>query len=144
MDIVELIKTAKIGRERKEAQIDTCAPFAAALYDVLLENGFSPSLVTVGYRAGGLRNTWYHSVVKCDDVMYDSLGEFSTEIIRARLRIHPSVMYELTFTPDYREGCYDEEDYSVLYEFLVDELRKSAKRLAPPAAKAQPAATFCP
>jgi hypothetical protein len=28
MDIIELIKKAKIGRERKDAQIDTCAACA--------------------------------------------------------------------------------------------------------------------
>ncbi len=38
LDIKELIRSAKIGRERKDAQIETCSVFAAALHDVLAEN----------------------------------------------------------------------------------------------------------
>ena len=131
MDIVELIKTAKIGRERRDAQVDTCAPFAAALYDVLMENGFEPSLVCVGYRGASVERSWYHSVVSVDGVMYDSLGEFSADIHRARIKVKDPANYVLTFEPDGRFGCYDEDDYDVLYEFLVTEFRKAAKRLTP-------------
>lgn len=55
MDIEALLKTAIIGRERKDAQIETCAPFAAALYDVLAENGFEVGLAVVG-RIGSTHN----------------------------------------------------------------------------------------
>lgn len=129
MDIAELIKTAKIGRERKDAQVDTCAPFAAALYDVLNENGLSPRMVCVGYRGATADSSWYHAVVSVNGVMYDSLGEFSEDIHKARNKIGPKSGYKLTFQRDTRNGCYDEEDYGVLYEFLVKELRKAARKL---------------
>lgn len=129
MDIIELIKTAKIGRERKDAQVDSCAAFAAALYDVLVENGFLPSLVTASYRGVTVERTWYHAVVEVDGKMYDSLGEFSTQIMRDRLKIHKSTSYELKYEPDRREGCYDEDDFQGVYDFLVKEFRKTAKKL---------------
>lgn len=129
LDIVDLIMQAKIGRERKEAQIDTCAPFAAALYDVLEENGFEVEMVTAGHTGFGHQHAWYHSVVKVEDKFYDSMGEFSTEIVRKRNKIHPSVRYELTFKPDVRGNDFDEEDYPGLYDFLLKELRKSAIKL---------------
>lgn len=129
MDILELIKSAKIGRERKDAQIDTCAPFAAALYDVLAENGFDVNLFVAGYRGVSADNTWYHLVVEHDGTYYDSLGEFSTDIMRKRLKIHPRTQYELTFKPEPRPGCYEEEDFELLYDFLADEFRKAARKL---------------
>lgn len=135
MDIVELIMSAKIGRERKDAQVDTCAPFAAALYDVLLENGFDAELVSVGYKGATVEHSWYHAVVSVDGTMYDSLGEFSEDILKARMKIKPTVEYKLSFAPDIRDGCYDEDDYQVLYDFLVAQLRKSARKLSPLDAK---------
>jgi hypothetical protein len=130
MDIVGLIKTAKIGRERKDAQVDSCSAFAAALYDVLEENGFSPSLVTACYRGATVETTWYHLVVEVEGKMYDSLGEFSTEIMRDRLKVHPKVRYELKYTLEIRDDCYDEDDFGGVYEFLVKEFRKTAKKLS--------------
>jgi hypothetical protein len=129
MDIIELIKTAKIGRERKDAQVDSCAAFAAALYDVLAENGFAPSMVTACYRGVSVDSTWYHQVVKVDGKMYDSLGEFSTRIMRDRLKVRQSTAYELEYQPDRREGCYDEDDFQGVYDFLAKEFRKTAKKL---------------
>lgn len=129
MDIIELLKTAKIGRERKEAQIDTCAPFAAALYDVLFENGFDVNLFVVAYRGATVDSTWYHLVVEHDGIYYDSLGEFSTDIMRTRLKVRSSTQYELTFKREPRPGCYEEEDYAVLYDFLLDEFRRAARKL---------------
>jgi len=129
VDIVELIMQAKIGRERRDAQIETCAPFAAALYDVLEENGFEVRMVTAGRTGVSANMTWYHSVVQVDGRFYDSMGEFSTEIVRKRNRIHHSVNYELSFMPDTRDDCFDADDYQALYEFLLKELRKSARKL---------------
>lgn len=127
MDIVELIKTAKIGRERKDAQVDSCSAFAAALFDVLEENGFSPSLVTANYRGATSETTWYHLVVEIDGTMYDSFGEFSTDIMRKRVKAIST--YELRYTPETREDCYDEDDFGGVYEFLVKEFRKTAKKM---------------
>ena len=129
MDIVELIKTAKIGSERKAAQIDSCAPFAAALYDVLIENGLDVSLVTACHRAVTVDRTWYHLVVEHDGTYYDSLGEFSTEMVRKRLKIHPKIEWDLTYRPEPREDCYDEDDFADLHDFFVDAFRAAAKRL---------------
>ncbi|MCS4088577.1 hypothetical protein [Rhizobium sp. BK176] len=139
MDIAELIKSAKIGRERKDAQIDSCSAFAAALYDVLEENGYSPSLVNASYRGATIERTWHHLVVEVDGTMYDSLGEFSTEIMRARSKIHPTVSYELKYSPEIRDDCYDEDDFGGVYEFLVKEFRKTAKKLNVLEEKAVPA-----
>lgn len=47
MNIDAIIKAAKLGRERKDAQVDTCAVFAAALYDVLSAKGLQCQMVTV-------------------------------------------------------------------------------------------------
>jgi hypothetical protein len=128
-NIADLIKNAKIGRERKDAQIDTCGPFGAALYDVLVEYDFDVNLVVAGYRGVTTERTWYHLVIEHDGTYYDSLGEFSTEIMRQRLKIHPRSEYALSFKPEPRLGCYEEEDYELLYDFLVAEFRKAARKL---------------
>lgn len=47
MDVDLIIKAAKLGRERKDAQVDTCTVFAAALYDVLSSQGVQCKMVTV-------------------------------------------------------------------------------------------------
>ena len=129
MDIVELIKSAKIGRERKDAQVDSCAAFAAALYDVLSENGFSPSMVTACYRGATSQSNWYHAVVEVDGKMYDSLGEFSTEIMRQRAKVGKNSSYELKYEPEPREDCFDALDFQGVYDFLLNEFRKTAKKL---------------
>lgn len=129
MDIVELIKKAKIGSERKDAQVDSCSAFAAALYDVLAENGFSPSMVTACYRGATIETTWYHAVVEVNGKMYDSLGEFSTEIVRNRLKVHKSSDFDLRYEPEPRADCYDEFDYQGVYDFLIEQFRKTAKKL---------------
>ena len=79
MDIDAFIKAAKLGRERKDAQVDTCAVFAAALYDVLTAQGLQCQMVTVV--PNGL-SKWAHAVVEVSGRYYDSLGEFSAGIYR--------------------------------------------------------------
>lgn len=129
MDIIELIKTAKLGRERKDAQVDTCAPFAAALHDVLIENGLDVTLSVACHKGATYQHIWYHLVVQHGGTYYDSLGEFSKEIIRKRLKIHPSVDFPLTFEPETRPGCYEEDDYEALFEFFAGAFRKAAAKL---------------
>jgi hypothetical protein len=46
MDISVAIKAAKLGRYRKESQVDTCTVFAAALYDLLREQGIPCQMAT--------------------------------------------------------------------------------------------------
>lgn len=123
-DIDALIRAAKIGRERKEAQIETCSVFAAALHDVLQENGCRPSVACVAYRQTS--RPWAHCVVEVDGEYYDSMGRFDAEILRKRLKIHPTVAFKLEFAPEPRDDCYDESDYEELYQFLLERLRKAA------------------
>lgn len=124
MNIEELIKSAKIGRARKDAQVDTCAVFAAALYD-LLSAAMACKMVTVVNR-GVL--PWAHSVVEVDGRYYDSLGEFSTPIYRVRAKIHPSVTLNLRYQADSREECYEPE-FAEMYAFYLKELTKSFRRI---------------
>lgn len=129
MDILELIRTAKIGLERKAAQTETCAPFAAALYDALAENGVKATLAVAcrkGYRSD---RTWYHLVVAHGGRYYDSLGEFSSEILRKRLKIHPSVQFELEFKREPRDGCYEEADHDALHSFLLHAFRRAVNKM---------------
>lgn len=128
MDIVSLIKNAKLGGERKAAQVDSCAPFAAALFDVLKENGLDASLSVASHRAIVAQNSWYHGIVEYDGSFYDSLGEFSPDIMRKRLKIHPSVDYQIAIKADRREGFYEDEEEE-MYAFFLKALRKSAKAL---------------
>jgi hypothetical protein len=129
LDISRLILEAKIGRERKAAQEDTCGSFAAALYDVLLENGVRASVKTASFHFGqSSQADWYHAVVEVDGRLFDSMGEFSNDAVRARLKIHPKVETRIAIKPDDRDSCYDEELH-VLHEFLVKELRKAIRRI---------------
>ena len=129
MDILELIKTTKIGSERKAAQTETCAPFAAALHDVLAENGVETNLMVASRKGYRSDRTWYHLVVEQGGRYYDSMGEFGSEILRKRLKIHPTVQFELEFMPESRDGCYEEADYDVLHEFLLRAFRRAAAKL---------------
>lgn len=121
MDIEATIKAAKLGRTRKDAQIDTCSVFAAALYDLLITN-MPCKMVTVV--KGGL-GSWAHSVVEVDGRYYDSLGEFSTEIYRVRTKIHPTVRLDIAYKPDTRDDCYEAE-FDELHAFYLKMLRKAA------------------
>jgi hypothetical protein len=100
-----------------------------ALYDVLAENGVSPTIISACQRGATVDTTWYHQVVEVDGKMYDSLGEFSTEIIRDRLKVHKSSNFELKYKSERREGCYEEEDFQGVYDFLLKEFRKTATKL---------------
>lgn len=121
-----LIMTAKLGGARKDAQVDTCAVFAAALFDVAVEAGMACQLYTAAFHLAGFREPrWYHSVVAIRGSYYDSQGTFDLEICRRRLKLHPSVRCNLTFQPDTRDGMYEEE-FEELYRFYAKALRKSA------------------
>ncbi len=122
MDIASTIIVAKLGRTRKEAQEDTCTVFAAALYDLLCSRGISCNMVTAVKHGF---SSWAHAVVEVDGRYYDSMGEFSTSIYRARARIHPSVNLDISYQPDVREDCYEEE-FVELYNFYQKMLDKAA------------------
>ena len=121
MDIDAIIKAAKLGRERKDAQVDTCAVFAAALYDVLSAQGIQCGMVTVV--PNGLDN-WAHAVVEVAGRHYDSMGEFSSEIYRARARVHPAVQFQFDYRSDSRCECYEAE-FDELHAFFVNALNKA-------------------
>jgi hypothetical protein len=125
MDIQDVILQAKLGRYRKDAQIDTCAVFAAALYDVLKARGIACALYTAAYGCNYSSGAeWYHSVVKVGDRYFDSMGEFSLDIYRARARIHPKVKSRMDFKRDSRIGCYEEE-FDEMHAFYVGKLGKA-------------------
>lgn len=121
MDIDAIIKAAKLGRERKDAQVDTCTVFAAALYDVLSAQGIQCGMVTVV--PNGLDN-WAHAVVEVAGRYYDSMGEFSASIYRVRAKIHHSVNFELDYRADSRCECY-EPKFDELHAFFVKALNKA-------------------
>lgn len=86
-------------------------------------------MIAACYRGATVDSTWYHQVVEVDGKMYDSLGDFSTEIIRDRLKVHKASKFELKYQPESRDGCYDEDDFQGVYDFLVKEIRKTANKL---------------
>lgn len=125
-DIARIIKEAKLGGARKEAQIDACEPFAAALFDVLTAAGIEAKFFCASFFIVGSRSPkWAHAVVQSGGVFYDSLGLFNHEIIRSRQKTHKTVQTELRFEPDVRE--YDEGDWAYMYAFCRKKLEKSVK-----------------
>lgn len=126
MDIDAIIKAAKLGRERRDAQVDTCAVFAAALYDVLSAQGIHCQMVTVV--PNGL-SKWAHAVVEVAGRYYDSMGEFSADIYRVRARIHPTVKFEFDYRADSRCECYEPE-FDELHAFFIKALNKAMCGLA--------------
>lgn len=121
MNIDAIIKAAKLGRERKDAQVDTCAVFAAALYDVLSPLGIQCRMVTVV--PNGL-SKWAHAVVEVAGRYYDSMGEFSADIYRVRARVHPTVQFDFDYQADSRSECYEPE-FDELHAFFVKALNKA-------------------
>lgn len=130
MDINAIILAAKLGRYRKDAQEDTCSLFAAALYDVLSAQGIPCRMVTAVKNQG---NAWAHAIVEVAGRYYDSMGEFSTSIYRARAKIHPTVTLEISYRRDSRIECYEPE-FDELHAFYVKVLNKTM--CGPVAAKA--------
>ncbi|NVL49846.1 hypothetical protein F2S72_08850 [Pseudomonas syringae pv. actinidiae] len=124
MDIETIIKTARLGRARKEAQVDTCTVFAAALYDLLSEN--MPCKMVTAVSHGAFR--WAHAVVEVDGRYYDSMGEFSIPIYRARAKLHPTVKPNISFQADSRQDCYEPE-FDEMHAFYLQMLTKAARSL---------------
>ena len=121
MDIAAVIHAAALGRTRKHAQEDTCAVFAAALYDSLAGHGIPSHMVTAVKKGF---SPWAHSVVEVDGRYYDSLGEFSTNIYRCRAKIHSTVSLDITYQSDTRADCFESE-FDELYAFYVKMLTKA-------------------
>lgn len=121
MNINAIIQAAKLGRARKDAQVDTCAVFAAALYDVLSAHGIPCQIVTAVKKWFG---SWAHAVVEVDGHYYDSMGEFSTDIYRARAKVRPKVTLDIEYQPDFRSECYEPE-FDELHAFYVRMLNKA-------------------
>lgn len=129
LDIHTLILTAKLGRTRKDAQIETCTVFAAALHDVLSAHGIACEIATAVCKGDCIRH-WAHSVVKVADRYFDSRGEFSKEIYSARAKFHPSVSFEIEFQKDLRHWCDEEvEELDQLHKFYIKALNKAAQPL---------------
>lgn len=64
---------------------------------------------------------------------YDSKGEFSTSIYRARAKIDPKVSFEIDYQPDLRSECYEPE-FEELYAFYFRALKKAICSQAVPMA----------
>jgi hypothetical protein len=137
MDINLIIQSAKLGRSRKDAQIDTCSVFAAALYDVLSSHNIPCQMVTASNPA----ERWYHSLVEVSGQYFDSIGEFSTDIYRKRAKVHPTVKLNITYKKDFREECYEPE-FKELYNFYAKELKKSIQKYHSPSKEMQLAETL--
>ncbi|TXT27861.1 MAG: hypothetical protein FD131_3543 [Rhodocyclaceae bacterium] len=123
MDITAIIQAAKLGRARNDAQVDTCAVFAAALYDVLSTQEIPCQMIAAVKKGLG---AWAHAVVEVGGRYYDSMGEFSTGIYRARAKIHPKVDLEIEYRPDYRSECYESE-FDELHAFYVKMLKNAMR-----------------
>ncbi|GBQ85493.1 hypothetical protein AA14337_3085 [Acetobacter malorum DSM 14337] len=132
LDFHRLILNAALGSSRKDAQIDTCTVFSAALYDVLRAARLRPEVydatlyqVTTYGKGGSQTNTktlFVHSVLRIRGKYYDSLGLFNEEIVRGRMKVHKNVQSRLDFQKSVRD--YDEMDYSELHAFLRKALQK--------------------
>lgn len=123
--VATVIRKAKLGSERRAAQVDTCSVFASALISVLDAYGVKAEAHTATFLfVPGTRPSWHHSVVKVGTLFFDSLGEFDQSIVRKRNRIHPKVQSRL----DIRKDAVDEieEEYRELHAFLVKVLGKAA------------------
>ncbi|MFK3607852.1 hypothetical protein PVE_R2G0535 [Pseudomonas veronii 1YdBTEX2] len=121
LDISAVILKSKLGRTRKDAQVDTCSVFAAALYDFLIDRGIPTKMVTAVKKGLG---AWAHAVVEVDGRYFDSLGEFSISTYRDRARIHPSVNIDVSYVPDTRADCFEEE-FIEMYNFYLRMLNKA-------------------
>ena len=126
MDIEALILQAKLGSARKDAQVDTCTVFAAALHDVLREAGVDCTVATAK-----MKGRWAHAVVRVGTRYFDSKGEFSTAIHCVRARIHQSVVphVRIEFSDDAWGPDYDDE-FGELHAFFVKAMRKSMAKMS--------------
>jgi hypothetical protein len=126
--LAQVIATAKLGRERKAAQQDTCVVFAEALYDTLHHYGIACRLYAAAcHISSGRTPDWSHAVVKISDVYFDSLGVFNEATVRAHCKIHPKVEFRL----DLRQDAPDyEEEFDELRAFYKAELGKAIGTLA--------------
>lgn len=128
------ILAAKLGRSRKDAQIETCAVFAAALYDALLARGTAACLATAISR--GL-TPWAHQVVAAEGRYFDSMGEFSGDIYRRRAKLHPRVAVTIEYEADSRLDCFDEE-FQELHAFYLRGLERAFLSLDQPTSTTMP------
>lgn len=127
MNVDQIIKIAKLGSERKAAQIDTCTVFAAALFDFLKSQNQPCAMKTATfYLVPGSRPEWHHAVVEHNGRLYDSMGAFSHEAVRARAKIHSKCSSRLDIRDDVRADCYEEE-FEELYLFFSKKLRNADK-----------------
>lgn len=125
-DIARIIKEAKLGGARKDAQIDACEPFAAALFDALNAAGIETKVFCATFFiVGSPSPEWAHAIVQVGGVFYDSLGVFNHEVVRARLRIHKNVQTRLQIEPDVRD--FDARDWSEMHAFCLKKIEKSVK-----------------
>lgn len=128
-NISTLIKESKLGILAKEAQEDACAPFAAALYDVLQEHHINCSLETASYyRFQEKTPEWHHSVVNVNGQRFDSKGYFSEETLRKRLKIHQKVIVRVEYKADKRETVLDDDWHKTFRDECHKKMAKYTKK----------------
>lgn len=124
LDIAQIISQAKLGSTRKDAQIDACEPFAAALFDVLSSAQIDATVCTATFRLSHRRlPLWAHAVIQSDGIFYDSMGVFNHDVVRKRQRIHKNVRTELKLEKDIRD--FNEKEWSEMHKFYFEALSKS-------------------
>lgn len=125
-DIERAISQAKLGSARKDAQIDACEPFAAALFDVLTSAGIDATVFCATFHLSHTNSPlWAHAVVRSGGRFYDSMGLFDHDTVRARQRIHKTVQTELRFTEDVRD--FDARDWAEMHAFCLKKLSAALK-----------------
>lgn len=128
--VIATILNANLGSARKDAQIDTCEVFSAALTDTLLGLGIKCTVSAASFFIEPHHAPeWGHSIVTVCGRYYDSLGQFDHAIVRARLKIHRDVRTRLEIKRD-RRG-FDPE-FERLYKFYVAKLVAATRLMKHP------------
>jgi hypothetical protein len=120
-----LILNAKLGSARKDAQIDSCGPFAAALHDILKMNGMRSSIWSAEMHWEYFsKPEWGHYVVRYIGIAYDSLGFFDKKIICKREKIKSN--FCLVMRRMSRQGIFEDDEIN-MYNFFYSALAKQMK-----------------
>jgi hypothetical protein len=117
----DIIMNAKIGEMRKDAQIETCTVFAAALGDLLKNRKIEHTYLCVSPKTPHSSLMWYHTVIGFAGKMFDSYGLFNADILKKRQKL--KIDLDLLVKNDVREDV--DEEFSKLYIFFVKKLEKS-------------------
>lgn len=122
-DLHNIIISAKLGRERKGAQVETCAVFSSALHHVLAAHGMESQCYSTT-PADHLAD-WSHGLVMFDGSYFDSMGRFSDQILASRMRPKTKYVQRLKYEADLPDFNETDSDYGELFTFFVERLTMS-------------------